>query len=48
MKLKNSQELKPVVLEAPDFKVLGTLDRIVLQGGQNNDDGWYFSRRVFG
>jgi hypothetical protein len=47
MKSKNPQELKQVVLEAPDFEVLGTLDHIVLQGGYNNDDGFYYSRRVF-
>ncbi len=47
MKSKSSQESKQVILEAPDFEVIGTLDHIVLESGYNNDDGWGWSRRAF-
>lgn len=33
--------------EQPNFEVLGALDSIVLNGGANNDDGWYYTPLPF-
>lgn len=32
------------LFEVPDFAVLGTLDELVLEGGNNNDDGWGWTK----
>ncbi|GAC42395.1 hypothetical protein [Paenibacillus popilliae] len=36
--------MKKISFTTPQIKKLGPIEKIVGQGGANNNDGWYYSR----